>query len=169
MNEKPVQIHRVNSAEINRIFTVFAAAQELRIVSQEMERRVRSVPNGWRDLRLVCSLLEKLAGGLMWTVPPEKQENIKRLAKYMRIKVTTGTPICRTQPDEALLAGPDVDTLVDYAMRSCELCMGDNCRACRLGKTLDTVLACDRGDRGWWEVPEDEIRTGGMSKGTKGD
>ena len=46
--------------------------------SGELERRVREIPGGWRDFRLIQTLSEKLLIGILRTVPQKKLAAIKR-------------------------------------------------------------------------------------------
>jgi glutamyl/glutaminyl-tRNA synthetase len=77
---------------------------------KKMERRVRSIPGGWRDLRLVQSKLEKLGDNLMLTIPPEKLRNLKKMAKRSRFHIVLGPQATQTaKADEALLGFDDLD------------------------------------------------------------
>ena len=63
-----VRVVRANSKELDRIFALFAAAQEVRMAEQQMEARLRAIPGGWRDLRLIRTLLDKLTTNLVCTL-----------------------------------------------------------------------------------------------------
>lgn len=149
MTEKRPTVIRANSRDLEQIFALFAAAQELRGAQQTMERRARAIPGGWRDLRLIRTLLDKLVVNLVGTLQPEKLASMKRMLPRMHYKVVCGTEATATLPDEVVLAHEDLDTLVRYAHESCKLCMGANCRSCPLGRALDRVMLRDRGDACW--------------------
>lgn len=151
MSEKKSSVIRANGRDLEQIFALFAAAQELRAAQQTMERRARAIPGGWRDMRLIGTLLDKLVVNLVGTLQPEKLASMRRMLPKMHYKVVCGTEATSTLPDEVVLAYDDLNTLVRYAHETCKLCVGgnENCRACALGKTLDRVMLRDRGDEGW--------------------
>ena len=150
MNDRQLPMIRANSKELDQIFTMFAAAQELEHAEKYMERRVRAIPNGWRDLRLCRTLLDKMVVNLVGTLQPEKLKAMKRMLPRMKFKVICGTHASHSKDDETILAMNDLDTLVHFAHEAnCKMCMEANCRACKLGKTLDAVLTYDRNEDSW--------------------
>ena len=148
---------RANSKELEQIFTMFAAAQELEHAERTMERRVRAIPNGWRNLRLCRSLLDKLVVDMVGTLQPEKIAAMKRMLPKMKFRVLCGPSATKPEPDEVTLAMKDMNNLVHYAHEAnCKMCLETNCKRCPLGKTLDSVLMQDRNDGSWATIDIDE-------------
>lgn len=145
-------IVRVNSKEINAIFGVHAALSELKTASEQMEKRFRAIPNGWRDLRCTISILTKLCGELMRTVPPEKLGNLQLMSRRMKFKLILG-PQAVKDVDECTIAMKDLHTLAMCSYEQCKLCNNwEKCNQCPLGQTLDRVLMYDRKGQSWATV-----------------
>lgn len=150
MSDKKLPTIRANSKELNQIFTMFAAAQELEHTEKTMERRVRAIPNGWRNLRLCRTLLDKLVVDMVGTLQPEKIAAMRRMLPKMRFKVICGPTATNPEPNQAILAMDELDTLVYYAHEAnCKMCVEPHCKRCKLGKTLDSVLTYDRNEDPW--------------------
>ena len=153
-----VRVVRANSKDLDRIFALFAAAQEVRMAEEQMENRFRAIPGGWRDLRLIRTLLDKLTTNLVSTLQSEKLVSMKRMLPRMKFRVICGTEATRVQEDEVILAMKDMDTLTHYAHEGwCKLCSEPDCRACPLAKTLDSVLTFDRNGCSWGAIDIDEV------------
>lgn len=148
---------KTNSKDIERLFGLFAALQELKETSQEMEKRFRLIPNGWRNLRLIISLFDKLMDDVMLTVPEEKLASMKRMRPRMRFKVVCGIQATSLERDECIISVHEADVLSHYAHEQCKLCFGDeSCDRCELGKVLDSVMSYDRNGRSWAYVDLEE-------------
>lgn len=157
MAEKQLPTIRANSKELDQIFTMFAAAQELEHAEQKMERRVRAIPNGWRNLRLCRTLLDQLVVDLVGTLQPEKIASMKRMLPRMKFKVMCGPTATRVEENEVLLPMNELDVLVHYAHEAnCKMCLEGNCRQCKLGKTFDSMLTYDRNGGSWATIDIDE-------------
>lgn len=143
-------IIRANGRDVDLIFGLHAAGQELRRAEKEAEKRIRAIPNGWRDLRLIITKLDKLLDGLHLTVQPEKRQTMQRMAPRMRFRVWCGQEAVKTAPNEVVITKNEMGTLLTYAWEgTCTLCIEQRCDRCPLGKTLDSVLSVDR-NRGSW-------------------
>lgn len=57
---------------------LFGAVSAFNNCAGELERRVREIPGGWRDLRLITVLSEKLLIGILRTVPLKKLAAVRR-------------------------------------------------------------------------------------------
>ena len=151
---KPVPtIVRVNTKEINMIFGVHAALSELKTASEDMEKRFRAIPNGWRDIRCIIAQLTKLCGELMRTVPLEKLNNLQSMSRRMKFKLVLGPQATKTEEDECIITMQDLHTLAMCSYEQCKLCeTWDKCSQCPLGQTLDRVLTYDRNGKSWATV-----------------
>ena len=150
---------RGNGRDLEQIRGCYAAWKQLEFLENMQEKRVKSIPGGWRDLKLCRTLLKKLADNMVRTLQPEKREMLNLTTGRMYFKVWCGQEAVRTAPDEVILLAKELTTLVEYAHENtCRMCMETNCRACKLGKTLDGVLSMDRGDRSWSAIDLSEAK-----------
>lgn len=156
MTDKPLPVIRANSETINRLYSVYAAAQTLGEIEATEEKRVRAIPNGWRDLRLCHTLLDRLAKDMKSTLPPEKVASVNRMAPRMHFRVWCGREAVKTTPDEVVLAEKDLNALVTYARKECSMCVEQRCGQCPLGKALDHVLTYDRNGGSWANIHFEE-------------
>lgn len=64
--------------------------------SGELERRVREIPGGWRDLKLIMAVSEKLLGGILRTVPKKKLAIIRKELTNTEVLVRVRNDIAPT-------------------------------------------------------------------------
>lgn len=162
MCDKPdIPIMRTNGWDFDRILAFHAGLAAVDETVKFMERRVRLIPGGWRDLRLAQSKLEKLSGQILATIPPEKRRNLTKMAKRSRFHIVLGPQATQTaKADTALLGFDDLDVLVLAARDKCKMCTDwsrGKCGRCELGKTLDRVLRYDRNGRDWDTINDEDI------------
>lgn len=158
-NSTPLPIIRANGKDLDLIFGLHAAGQELRRCEVEMERRIRAIPNGWRDLRLISSKLDKLLNGIHQTVQPEKRQTMLRMAPRMRFRVWCGHEAIKTAPNEVVITKEEMSTLLTAAWDTCSLCLEQRCERCKLGKTFDSVLNYDRNGGSWAAMDPGKIES----------
>ena len=150
--KKPLPVMRTNREDIDLIFGLFAGMQELMNVEEKMEKRVRSIPNGWRDLKMLISVFDKLIKSLIETVPVEKCMSMNRMLPRMKFKIICGAQPSNLGDDECLISNHDANVLATHAHEHCKMCFDQDCRRCALGKTLDSVMTYDRDDRSWANI-----------------
>ena len=159
MSEKQLPIIRGNGNDLVRIRGLYAAWKELEFLENEQERRIKVIPGGWRDLKLCRTLMKKLADNMVRTLQPEKRETLSRTKGRMYFKTWCGPEAIRTAPEEVILLHKELAVLVETAHENaCKMCLQTNCRACKLGKTLDSVLSMDRGERQWSAIDFSEAK-----------
>lgn len=153
MSNSELPVIRGNGYDLERIRGCYAAWCELGFLEREQERRVKAIPGGWRDLKLCRTLLKKLADNMVRTLQPEKRESLDRTKGRMHFRTWCGTEAVNPAPNEVILLSKDMTVLLVSAHEGkCTTCFDTNCRACPLGKTLDSVLSMDRGDRLWSSI-----------------
>lgn len=152
MSENNIPRIRANKATIDRIFGMYAGLQELEQAANEMEKRFRAIPNGWRDLKLCIKVLNKLLDGVIATVPPEKFVAMKRMLPRMHFKLVCGPQASEAGSDECIISVQEANVLSHYAHEYCKMCFENNCNNCLLGKTLDSVMTYDRDGSSWASV-----------------
>lgn len=150
--DKLPPIVRANGKDIDLIFGLHAAGQELQRAGVEMEKRIRAIPNGWRDLRLIQAKLDKLLDGIHLTVQPEKRLTMQRMAPRMKFRVWCGHEAIRTAPNEVVLTKEEMAVLMTYAWNECSMCVEQRCDRCPLGKTFDSILHYDRDGGSWANI-----------------
>ena len=87
------------------------------MAEQQMEARLRAIPGGWRDLRLIRTLLDKLTTNLVCTLQSEKLVSMRRMLPRMKFRVVCGTEATRVQEDEVILAMREVGDRMDVSLR----------------------------------------------------
>lgn len=160
MEKNNISIVRANTHDLDLLFGLFAAAQELNRCETEMEKRVRAIPNGWRDLRLIRTKLNKLLDDLILTVQPEKRATMNRMAPRMRFRVWCGHEVIKTAPNEVVITQNEMTTLLEYAWSAeCSICMEGRCDQCKLGKVFDSILSYDRNGGSWASIDPKGVST----------
>lgn len=143
---------RVRECELHDLFKLYAAWDAVEKVQEDsfFVKRVKSIQNGWRDLRMLRAILEKLVNAIMWTIPAEKVEGVARTATRMRYSITQGKAVTRPNENkEQIVSARELDALIKAAHENkCRLC-DEDCNRCELGKALDNLVAIDRNGGSW--------------------
>ncbi len=160
MDNKPLEISRLHSDEVNSLFAMFAALQEFNAAKETMQRRLRSIPGGTRDIAMLHSVLGKLIDKVIETIPVEKRVSLARNMKHMSYKVYLVTPINSTGKNEIIVDEEVLRTLIDVSHYwQCGACDND-CNKCALGKALDKAMIQCRGrNESWSEIDMHEEYT----------
>ena len=149
-----------NRAEQDHFLYLSASLSDVLDAKDEMEERIRLIPNGWRDWCLLASTFQRMLGRLRDTYEPVKRAQMQRTADRMHHKLVVGAQASHEE-DQYIICAHDLGVLLVGASSKCDLCMGkpSDCNRCALGKTLDGVSFVSRQDRAWWEVFERSERT----------
>ena len=98
--------------------------------ADELQKRVQMIPGGWRDLRLITAVSEKLMGNLLKTVPHNKLAMIQRELTHTVCEVKVNMDVSGRKsenfcyvPDGALVR--TVKRLMGYECLFCEKCEND--------------------------------------------
>lgn len=150
--KKHIPVIRVGQDDLKMILAVFACGHGLANCARMGERRFRAIPNGWRDLRLAQTIVDRLANDLVMTVPPEKLNGLKRMSRFMKFRVSYGPEASQMGRDECVINEQELNALVASAHDRCALCYGVACEQCELGRALDSILTYDRDGRSWANV-----------------
>jgi hypothetical protein len=136
---------RLRQSEMDRVFSLFAAAQEIVAAKSDLQQRIKAVPNGYRNIRLVEVTLSRLLEEIVKTIPVEKLVSIQRLIPRISYKVYFNGSIGKMQDDETIISIKDLDALCKAAHEHCVFC-DKNCGQCELGigKVFDRVLKINR-------------------------
>lgn len=141
---------RVYQSEMDRLFALYAALQELELAERDMQRRINAVPGGLSDLQLIKDTLSRFLEAVVATIPPEKLASIQRMLPRMAYKVYFNGVVSQMMDDATGVKIKDLDTLCKAAHEHCVLC-DDKCDRCKLGigKVFDRVLKVDREGESW--------------------
>ena len=142
-------ITRLRADETDSVFALSACLQEIDKAKQSMEKRLKTIPGGWRDIALVRSVLSKLIDRILETVPSDKLVSLSKNMRYMSYRVFFARPVILPR-DEVVVVGEDLEVLTRYAHEySCLACDND-CNKCELGKALDhTMIQCRKHNESW--------------------
>ena len=147
----PMKTKPANREETDAYNDLAAAHYCICYVEGVMRERLRLIPGGWRDLRLMRTLAEKLLKSLLSTFEEQKRRQIQKNAQYCRVKFRYG-PEASRDPEMHLILSEDLGYIMVAALDTCQTCLGTaaQCKSCRLGKALDRVSFVSRGDDPWW-------------------
>lgn len=146
-NNLPLPRVRLRQEETDSIIFMLCSVTRFRAIQAAMENRLRSIPNGWRDIRMVEAVLDRLVGQLQETVPTDKLYTLKRLLPDTRVHITYTRQIGKGTDKVTGIHEKDLDLLTAVSHDAiCKLCDG-NCDRCDLGKVFDRFLFTER-DKG---------------------
>ena len=154
-----------NRAEVDAYYYMDAFYDAIGRIKGDMEKRLKMLPGGWRDMNLVYSKMGRLLRELSGTFEPEKALQIKRMGQSVRVRLEFNRPVVAAN-DMFLVDMQEMGVLITAASQHCKLnmCMPHECRKCQLGKVMDKLSWVSREDRAWWEVFEAKLREGEEDK-----
>lgn len=147
-----IPVIRASKEDIARAFGLIAGLQEIKKAENEIERRFRAVPNGWRNIRMLETVYSNLIDDVLMTYPLEKLISMERMMPHMKYKVTCGVVASKLHDDECIITDENMNNLCIFAHEQCKMCIDQDCKRCKLGKTLDSVLCYDRDDSSWSNI-----------------
>lgn len=105
-----------------------------------LRERLRMVPNGWRDYRLIFATLDRLLLRLYDTIPTKGLQYLQKLTKHGEILIRF-SPAARSQ-EWLLIKDDDLAVIANLAMASeCAICLkqGREAKKCELRKALENI------------------------------
>lgn len=139
-------VERIKGYENQGLKWLFAFDSCLKLdCLDKLEKRLKSMPNAWRDARLIQTVLGRLIDSVSETIPPEQR--IAILKNLMHQEIRIGTAATASAPDFTLVPLKSVYVLVDAAMDSvCDFCNKSvmDARKCELRRALDAFTTLDR-------------------------
>lgn len=156
-NDKPLPIMRMNKGELNDFFCVCAGLDALEDYIKKYPARLRAIPGGWRDAKMLASVMLKMLRNIRQTIPPEKRGGVDLTMQHMKYKLKLG-PTAAQEKDAMIVSQQTLDALVLNAHENrCMICSRDTCAGCDLCKALDNVLAFDRDGSSWGSINIKEV------------
>ena len=135
---------RIRQEEIDCIVFLLCCTTRFKHIKTAMEKRLRMIPNGWRDMCLITATLDKLVDKVLDTVTTEKLYTLKALIPDTRVHITYTRQIGKHKDEITGIHEKDLDLLTAVAHDGvCKLCDG-NCDRCDLGKVFDKFLYTGR-------------------------
>ena len=131
---------RIDSVTREALTIVYAAAQAIEKVGvPKLEWMSRRVPNGWRDLKMVSSRLNKLVENLLDTLPTKQLETMIAQMRISHLRIVTND-VGQSDESKWLVPREDLTALVtEIVDEKCLLCDRDdwyNCKIRRIVKDL---------------------------------
>lgn len=131
--------------EYQAIRALFGSQNSLILAQKDIENRIRAIPDGWRDFRLVYSVLEKLLVKLLRTVPSQKLISMKRELKdtYCEVKLKGAVgplegDLLRVVPQK------DLETVINAATDiQCFACDRCDYKKCTLYQSIQAMYHYD--------------------------
>lgn len=163
MSEQQLPTVRMRQGEMDELFAMFAVLQEMDKCKTDMRQRLKAIPNGLRDLRLVETTLMRLLQNMLKTVPTEKLLSIRRMLPNMKYKVYYYGNMGAKENNETAI---DVRMLHQMCVLIHDyycLCCEHDCDRCKygIGKIFDNIFKEDR-ETSWADC--DFIDDGGDAK-----
>jgi hypothetical protein len=135
----------MSNPEYQALRALFGAKNALEQTSKDIERRVRLIPGGWRDFRMLVAVLDRLLAAVLRTVPQKK---------LLAIRAELSRTICEvhmqgvTSPkdDDLLTVVPQgalervINEAVSFRCFGCERC---DYKRCELFKAVDVLYHYD--------------------------
>lgn len=135
---------RARQEEIDGIVGMLCSASEMLNKEPYMLKRLKSIPNGYRDFKMIISVINRLTGQLKLTLPVEKRATLDALIPDIRYKITYHKRVGRMEEPVSGIYTHDLDLLTAVAHDTvCKLCDG-KCDRCDLGKVFDRMLGVNR-------------------------
>lgn len=108
------------------------------------DRLKKQSKTGWRDICLLCSLVDKVQAALMQTIPDRQYMQLLELANKGKLRIDMPGPA--RLKTYSLVDNDDLATLAEFAFRDqCAMCVleGKDARDCRLRNALLTSAPPD--------------------------
>ena len=141
----------LGAREYYALRNLFGMVSSFEITSKDLEKRVRSIPNGWRDMRLLTTLSEKLMTNIVSTIPTKKLQMIRKELEHTVVHIDVKNnvlPAKKETADSRFTYVPEgvIDRLVDRVVQSeCLFCdkVGKDAKHCQLRKDIEMTYMYD--------------------------
>ena len=114
---------KLTGREYTALLRLFAALTALTECESILEERLKTVPNGWRDYRMLKTRMSTELDGLLETVPLKKLVAIHRELKNVKIKLNIG-PDAAGSDDQVIYVNEEafLKLLDQIVAMNCMLC-----------------------------------------------
>lgn len=127
---------RVNSVTREALTILYAAGQAIDMVAPKLERLTRRVPNGWRDLRMVQSKLDKLVESVLNTIPVEQLDTMIAQMRISHLRIVTND-VGKSDESKWLVPRDELTELVAAVVdEKCLMCDKTDWYNCKLRRII---------------------------------
>lgn len=130
----------MNSRELHRFELLAALDVQLTKGGEPLKSRLQTIPNGWRDFRMITARLGRLVEQIYETMPTNRVRYMQTLCEYGEILIRV-RPAAKSD-ENLLIPISALKTLINHAMAgTCTMCFKgrDEVKACKLRKALIEV------------------------------
>lgn len=120
-----------------------ATADQCDLLEPKIERRLRTIPHGWRDWKLMRSIMRRVCDMLLDTMPDKEILRLNKMLQYGEIFVRFRPPIRDAQYQ--LVENAVITRIVNKIMQDeCAICFreGWDIKHCQLRKDLHMIVPC---------------------------
>lgn len=132
------ELKRIRSDESLPLRMIWCIDTMLRRELGAIEQRVRSIPNGWRDLRMMTAVMKKLKVNLYLTFPEEQRRTFEKTLSAQEFQISA--PRLSKDPTFVYMDLDDAKLLMRHAiLNECTYChkSKQDARKCELRKAID--------------------------------
>ena len=146
---------RVNSVTREALTILYAAGQAIDMVAPKLEQLARRVPNGWRDLRMVQSKLDKLVETLLNTIPVKQLDTMIAQMRISHLRIVTND-IGKSDESKWLVPRDELTELVTAVVdEKCLMCDKHDWYNCKLRRIItDLPVDVTNVPNGCWRDAE---------------
>lgn len=127
---------RVNSVTREALTILYAAGQAIDMVAPKLEQLTRRVPNGWRDLRMVQSKLDKLIESMLNTIPVEQLDTMIAQMRISHLRIVTND-VGQSDESKWLVPRDELTELVAAVVdEKCLMCDKTDWYNCKLRRII---------------------------------
>ena len=139
MNEK-AELLPLKGKELKCVEYLVGMESRIAESGDALRDRLRLIPNGWRNFRLIFATLDRLLTDLYDTLPLKSRQYLRNIIQDGEILIRF-TPVSRS-PEWRLIRDDDLAVIVNLAMASeCAICLkqGREAKKCELRKALENM------------------------------
>ena len=130
---------RINSVTREALTILYAAVQAIDMVAPKLEQLTRRVPNGWRDLRMVQSKLDKLIESMLNTIPVEQLDTMIAQMRISHLRIVTND-VGKSDESKWLVPRDELTELVAAVVdEKCLMCDKTDWYNCKLRQIISDL------------------------------
>ena len=136
----------LNGKELQCVEYLVAMESKMVECGDALRDRLKLVPHGWRQYRLLASTLDRLLRDLYPTIPLKGQLYLEKSMKHGEVLIRF-VPTYRP-PEWKMVKDEDLATLINLAMTAeCAICLksGREIKKCELRRALEDIAPPDAG------------------------
>ena len=139
-----METRNLSGREYAALQSLFAALSHMQVLLPTLQQRAQTVPNLWRDLKLLESKTESTMKGILSTIPEKKLRQISTELAHTRIIIKVLPPGLDEKPTGmSYIPTKELNTALGYVCEhECIMCdqTPTEARKCPIRKMLDNIL-----------------------------